>query len=289
MAFAVVFLYMAGVYRFLTIIFVFFALLFVTSSNAFGAPKINEFLSHPSTGTDEWVEFYNPDGIDLSAYWIDDDIDFNVDDGNTNKKQMAALLPQSTHVYAYYVLSNAMFNNSGDSVVLFSTDGTLIDQHSYGADPGENIVIARVPDGSSWVNGVSITQGSSNPSATPTPSPSPTSSPSPTASPTPVPTSTATPSPTPKPTTSPTPKLKTTPTPSPEELAEDTHEATVLGIQEEQSPSPTPEVYAAGLFNNFSPVAVGLIVFGALLLGYSAFSLVTSSKSGKIMPIDETA
>src|SRR6266567_71901 len=90
-----------------------------------GKPVINEFLVHPSTGDKEWVELYVPDGEDATNYWIDDDTDFANDSGSCNKKQITTIVQGSDSRHVIFELSSFMFNNSGDTVALFTPDGTL--------------------------------------------------------------------------------------------------------------------------------------------------------------------
>lgn len=134
------------------------------------ATFINEFLAHPGSGSSEWVEFYNPDNLNLSSYWLDDDTSFTSDSGSSSKKSLSSI---NTGIYPYIELSS-MLNNSGDYIVLFSSDGTIIDQYQYTIDPGTDIIIGRSPDGGSFVTLSTASKGSTNGSAT-TPSPSPTS------------------------------------------------------------------------------------------------------------------
>ena len=102
----------------------------------------------------------------------------------------------SNHVV--FELSSSMFNNDGDTVALFSPDGTLLDQYIYTKDPGVDVSIGRTPDETGGFQILaSATKGSPN------------SSPQPTNTPTPAPTEKQ--ASTPKPTV--TPKLQATPTP----------------------------------------------------------------------------
>src|SRR5260370_31432913 len=70
--------------------------------------RINEFSPHPSSGNHEWVEFYNPDHLDLSNYWIDDDIEFSSDNGSSPKKKLTVILGASTD-YPYIENSYSIF------------------------------------------------------------------------------------------------------------------------------------------------------------------------------------
>lgn len=145
---------------------------------------INEVMISPSSGNSEWVELYNPDNLDLSTYWIDDDTSFSEDSGSSSKKSLASII-SNNQTYPYIELSSSIFNNSGDFVVLFSSDGTLVDQYEYTSNPGTDVALGRSPDGGSWSTLASISKGSTNgSSSTPTPSPTP----APTETPTPTPT-----------------------------------------------------------------------------------------------------
>ena len=54
-----------------------FLFIFLPQSFAEGSVTINEFLANPNSGNKEWVEFYNPDNVDLSEYFVDDDNSFD--------------------------------------------------------------------------------------------------------------------------------------------------------------------------------------------------------------------
>lgn len=194
------------------IIFVAFIFFFLFPKQAFAQNlKINEFLAHSSSGGMEWVEFYNPDQIDLSSFWMDDDADFNSDLGSSKKKSLSSLIKDNP-VFPYIEMSSFL-NNSGDNVVLFSETGEILDQFIYQEDPGTDVSIGRSPDGSSnFIVLENATKGLANslPKPTLTPTPLPTNTPTPTLKPTP----TSKPTPTVKPvsTNTPTPTLKPSPT-----------------------------------------------------------------------------
>lgn len=135
------------------------------------SPFINEFMAHPSSGNTEWVEFYNPDSLDLTSYFIDDDTSFASDSGSSSKKSLATT---TTGIYPSIDLSS-MLNNSGDFVVLFDSSGNIIDQYQYTSDPGTDTTIGRSPDGGSWIILSSASKGSANGGAS-SPSPSPSNS-----------------------------------------------------------------------------------------------------------------
>jgi hypothetical protein len=141
-----------------------------TAKPVLAATLINEFMAHPGSGSSEWVEVYNPDNLDLSAFWIDDDTSFTSDSGSSSKKSLSSI---GTGIYPYIDL-NSMLNNSGDYIVLFSGDGTIIDQYQYTTDPGTDVTIGRSPDGGSFVTLSTSSKGATNGSAsTPSPSTSP--------------------------------------------------------------------------------------------------------------------
>lgn len=173
-----------------------------------GQPVINEFLPHPSTGNKEWVELYVPDGIDITNYWIDDDTDFVSDSGSSGKKQITSAVQGSDSKHVVFELSSSIFNNDGDTIALFSSDGTLMDHYTYSFDPGIDISIGRAPDATGDFQVLaSVTRGSSN------------SNPKPPDTATPVPTEKLTPTdkltPTMKPTVTPKPAKSSTATNAP--------------------------------------------------------------------------
>lgn len=224
-------------------------------------PTINEFFAHPSTGNKEWVEFYNPDKIDLAAYYLDDDLDFANDSGSSGKKSLSAISYSDT---AYQTFDFESFlNNSGDFVVLFDSNGTIIDQYQYADDPGENVSVGRSPDGTGAYNILSsATKGLANSNPQPSPSPS-VPQPSPSApSPSTLTTSSSSKSP------SPSPKiggatLAKLPTPSPktgEVLAAGSHAANPIA---ETNDSPSPSPTENQIKQNPAKIKIAAIMVGA--------------------------
>lgn len=171
---------------------------------------INEFVPHPSSGNKEWIEFYNPENTDLSSYWVDDDTSFTLDDGNSNKKSLSSINTDNQS-FPYIELSS-IFNNSGDSIVLFTQEGIIVDQYQYIKDPGTNVSIGRSPDGTgNFAVLTNLTKGGQN---TEVLVPTSTSVPIPTLTPTITPSPTQKPTLTPKPTSTPkvSPTMTITPT-----------------------------------------------------------------------------
>lgn len=122
---------------------------------------INEFLPDPTSPATEWVEFYNPSLLDLSSYYIDDDLSFEDDTGSSSKKSLATVNIDD-QVYPYIDLSTAIFNNSGDFVVLFDNQGAVVDQYQYTSSVGKDKSIGRSPDGGGWVLCLTSSKGLSN-------------------------------------------------------------------------------------------------------------------------------
>jgi len=165
----------------LAVFLFFFCPLVVSADNSIA---INEFLSHPNSRADEWIEFYNPTGVDLANYWIDDDADFTNDAGNSAKKQLNNI---GNSLYPVFILTSSMFNNSSDHVVLFDPTGVIIDQYEYTTDPGTDISIGRNPNGTGqFALLANSTKGFENSSTFPTVTLTPTKTPSPTKTPTPT-------------------------------------------------------------------------------------------------------
>lgn len=103
---------------------------------------INEIYPNANTGEKEWVELYNPtdEDIDISGYIIKDDGPNSV------------ILEQGTIIPAkgFYVIEfNNVFNNTGDSVILFDQNETELDKYTYTrTEKGKSYY--RMPDGGWW-------------------------------------------------------------------------------------------------------------------------------------------
>jgi hypothetical protein len=123
--------------------------------------KINEYMVQPSSGNSEWVEFYNPDLIDLTSFYLDDDTDFESDTGSSSIILLTNINTQN--MYLPYIEVNSMLNNAEDHVVLFDNNGLIIDQHNYTDSPGENKTIGRLIDGGTqWNVCIYASKGVSN-------------------------------------------------------------------------------------------------------------------------------
>ena len=248
--------------------------------------KINEFLAHPSSGNKEWVEFYNPEHLGVSDYWLDDDMDFNTDTGTSAKKSLSNI---NTDNLSYpYLEFSSFLNNEGDYIVLFSPLGEMLDHYQYQKDPGLDVAMGRFPDGSdNWVVLETATKGEPNGSPKLTPTAEPTNTPTPT--PTPTSPKTPTPVPTSKVTSTPTSKSTSLPTsPSTEQSAGESGKADlpleILGENIAASSTPTatkkisgnPSATPAskvlgGRESNLSKVLIGLGVILLVSCGILAF------------------
>lgn len=88
----------------------------------FGDAVINEFVSDPDDGEVEWLELYNRTNkeIDLSGW--------RIEDGSKAKTNLSGILSK------YKVIEKPAggLNNAGDIIILYDTDGKIIDQVAYG-------------------------------------------------------------------------------------------------------------------------------------------------------------
>jgi len=169
---------MPACYKLITFLIALMAIFLFSLGKAFAQVAINEFLPNSTSPAKEWVELYNPDNVDLTTYWLDDDISFTDDSGSSTKKSLSSLNTSNpSHPYLEF---SSFLNNNGDYVVLFSSDGSIVDQYQYTSDPGKDISIGRSPDGAeNWVVLDSVTPGAANNSTTLTAEPSPSLTPSP--------------------------------------------------------------------------------------------------------------
>jgi predicted extracellular nuclease len=89
-----------------------------------GAVVVNEIMSNPAEGENEWIKLFNPGEttIDLTGWFVTD---------ATDKK---TVLEGQIETHGYFIIDSpkGKLNNDGDEVNLFAADGTLIDQLIYG-------------------------------------------------------------------------------------------------------------------------------------------------------------
>lgn len=158
--------------------------------------KINEFVAHPASGENEWIELYNPTNSDVNLTgWQLDDIEAGSSAEALDEETI------TTKSYLVIELSSPKLNNSDDSVRLIDACGTVIDQFDYEETTAE---YSWSRFGDNWNQIANPTRGEEN-VLPPTPTATPTITPTPTATPSPTPTLTPTPTATPTPTVSPSP------------------------------------------------------------------------------------
>lgn len=257
----------------------FFSLLLFSTSGVDAQVVINEFSSYESSG--DWVELFAMEYATISG-WI-------LRDTATSKMatipQGISIGPSSTSIF-YVINVGDRLNRDGDVIKLLKQDdSTLVDQISYGTQgevcaPGQGQSVGRYPDANATVDKFSSpTQGTSNNNAAldpcPTPTPNPTSSTTFSPSPTPTPAPAKTPTPTSTKTSTPVP-IKT---PSPKPI--NTPEGIVLG---EETVFPSPQMsepvinLTAGPKIKFPVSAIGLVVIGVGLIGFSVISIIKRFK-----------
>lgn len=168
-----------------------------------GDVVINEFVSDPTEGN-EWIELYNKKGFDINLTgWV-------LEDGVGVIAPLSGIIAANgVDKFKVFELSSSKLNNDGDIIKLKKSDGTIIDQVTYGnwddgnkadnapkaSDPN---AVARKTDGSDTDSDVTdftitstLTKGTSNvitsppssgegnaPPLSPPPSPPPSSPPS---------------------------------------------------------------------------------------------------------------
>lgn len=168
--------------RILIVVSLLFLLVFSPSVvSAQNAGVLNEVLVHPSAGGKEWVEFYVADSNALRSYWIDDDTSFTEDSGGSAKKSLESILQGNDDKHFFIELTGSMFNNSEDMVVLFNSEGTIVDQIKYTDGPGYDVTFGRIPNAAgSFYLLESPTRGGPNSGQKPAPTDEPEPTPKPT-------------------------------------------------------------------------------------------------------------
>lgn len=143
--------------------------------NNLGDVIINELVSDPADNEVEWIELFNAKNqeVDLSGW--------RLEDGSKAKTNLSGNLG-SSGVSRYKVINKPAgnLNNSGDIIILYDTDGKIIDQVVYGNWPDGNLTdnapvandpasLARKFDGYNTYNNINdfavtieTTKGSSN-------------------------------------------------------------------------------------------------------------------------------
>ena len=92
----------------------------------FGSVLINEFVSYPNTGDNEWVELYNPSGGKLSlSGWT-------IVDGSGAATVLSGGFDANNYYFFVKEKFKGALNNSGDEIDLYSDTHNLIDKVVYG-------------------------------------------------------------------------------------------------------------------------------------------------------------
>lgn len=150
---------------------------------------INEFLPHPETSLNEWVELYVSEGFTANEYWIDDDSDFIDDSGNSKKYNLQSAIVGGEGHYVTLEMSGSMLNNAGDQLYLFNAQGIIVDSYEYNDDPGIGVTLGRSPNKEgNFQKLLAPTRGGPNTLPLPTVTPTPEPTEKPTKTPTPLPT-----------------------------------------------------------------------------------------------------
>lgn len=110
-----------------------------------GEVVINELVSDPADDEVEWIELYNNADreIDLTGWWLED--------GSKAKTKLSGIIKAGgSGRYQIIEQPKGNLNNSGDLVMLYTSDSRLIDRLAYGDwDDGnlnDNAPVAHDPD-----------------------------------------------------------------------------------------------------------------------------------------------
>ncbi|MBI2476966.1 lamin tail domain-containing protein, partial [Candidatus Uhrbacteria bacterium] len=133
---------------------------------SYGDVLVNEFVSDPISGSEEWVELLNHTDQTLSlAGWY-------IKEGSQKRTNLEGVLPP----YGYHVVMspNGSLNNSGDLIQLFDSYDTLIDEIAYGSFEVNGVTIVPIANDPDSVGNTQIgwsvltpTPGLPNPNAQP--------------------------------------------------------------------------------------------------------------------------
>lgn len=106
-----------------------------------GLPLLNEVLYQPATGQQEWIELWLPAAASRADYTVSDAADnhfsFSLPALSgyyvlcTDSLQLLADYPDCPATAVLKVSGWAPLNNSGDSIYLSDSEGTILDQMSY--------------------------------------------------------------------------------------------------------------------------------------------------------------
>jgi len=98
----------------------------VSNGAIYGEVLINEFVSFPAAGENEWVELYNPSGGKLSlSGWT-------IADGSGAATPLSGGFDANNYYFFVKEKFKGALNNSGDEIDLYSDTHNLIDRVVYG-------------------------------------------------------------------------------------------------------------------------------------------------------------
>lgn len=94
---------------------------------------INEFVSDPVSGSNEWVELYTPNIVNFSL------TDWSLEDGAGTKTRLIGSIGGSNK---FFVVEkpNGSLNNSGDNLILRNQAGEIVNQITYGDWDDDNSI-----------------------------------------------------------------------------------------------------------------------------------------------------
>ncbi len=121
---------------------------------------LNEFLPHPGSGAQEFVELYNVGGeaVDVSGWMLDD-----IEGGSSSYTVPEGTVIQPGAWLVFFKDATGIgLNDDGDTARLLYPDGAVADKWSYADDPGLDVSWARVPDGGPWTRRGIPTPGAGN-------------------------------------------------------------------------------------------------------------------------------
>jgi DNA/RNA endonuclease YhcR with UshA esterase domain len=105
----------------------------------FGDVVINEFVSSPAAGENEWVELYNPSGGKFS---LDG---WTITDGSGAVTVLTGGFGGNNYYFFVKEKFKGALNNDGDKIILSSAEGNLIDKVIYGKFGDDSSENAPVP------------------------------------------------------------------------------------------------------------------------------------------------
>lgn len=98
----------------------------VNNSVPYGAVLINEFVSSPWTGENEWIELYNISGVELA---LDN---WEITDGSGTATPLSGGFEEDNYYFFVVKKPKGALNNSGDEIILYDNWHNIIDKIAYG-------------------------------------------------------------------------------------------------------------------------------------------------------------